>query len=49
MGQMMANFCFNLAQMDGDSLDFAPYNDAATANKGHVEMCEKWALKFAED
>lgn len=26
-------------------IDFAPYNDAGAATKGHMNMCRKWSLK----
>lgn len=29
--------------IDGDDLDFAGYNDAASARIGHMQLCEKYA------
>lgn len=35
---------FRVDVSDGE-LDFDGYNDADSANKGHLEMCYKWAHK----
>lgn len=37
--------CCPWVQTSGHDLDFAAYNDAASATSGHMAMCEKWAKK----
>lgn len=32
-----------LPGIDGSELDFAGYNDAGSATRGHVKLCRKWA------
>jgi len=32
-----------LPSHDGSNIDFAGYNDPASATAGHMAMCEKWA------
>ena len=32
-----------LPNIDGQELDFGSYNDAASATRGHMELCEKWS------
>lgn len=34
-----------LPSISGQNHDFAPYNDAASATSGHMEMCERWAAR----
>jgi hypothetical protein len=34
-----------LPEIDGHKLDFAGYNIAGDARKGHMKMCAKWAKK----
>lgn len=34
-----------LPQISGRELDFAGYNDAASAAQGHLKLCRKWAKK----
>lgn len=33
--------------VSGEDVDFAHYDDAEEARKGHLEMCEKWAKEHA--
>jgi hypothetical protein len=37
--------CCPWRQRDGCELDFAGYNDAAAAFRGHLAMCEEWSKK----
>lgn len=32
-------------RQSGSSLDFAGYNDAESARKGHLKLCKKWASR----
>jgi hypothetical protein len=32
-----------IPQIDGSEQDFAGYNEAADAARGHMEICERWA------
>ena len=34
-----------LPTIEPNELDFDIYNDAGSANKGHLEMCQKWSSK----
>lgn len=37
--------CCPWEQVGGKDIDFAGYNDAGDAYKGHLKMCEKWSKK----
>ena len=34
-----------IPSIDGSELDFTPYNDAKSATKGHMKLCNKWSRK----
>lgn len=34
-----------IPKISGDSLDFAPYNDAKSATAGHMRLVKKWSTK----
>jgi hypothetical protein len=37
--------CCPFRMVSGEDVDFAGYNDAEEAYKGHLAMCEKWSRK----
>jgi len=41
-GDLECGAC-GLPEISGRELDFAGYNDAASATKGHLKLCRKWA------
>jgi hypothetical protein len=36
--------CCGLPKISGSNIDFDAYNDAGSAAKGHLDMCQKWAV-----
>jgi hypothetical protein len=36
-------------QANGMEMDFAGYNDAEAAYRGHLEICERWARRMDDD